>query len=203
MRSIWFILFTLLSNISFSQISCFNEDIADCKIDSAYQVYDYFNQRTDSLFCIYGRIHLMDCSSFYLKNRKPLYVSRKTTYEDGSGLLEIFTDGNLLFKYYMIKGRIEGIGHIYYPNTGHIAYHGYFVDGKLNGPLFCLSKDNSEVIHAMLFKNGKPKRIVFLWDLVQTTKNYRKINKRKFFKNGQCNGVVEYPFLKSNRKVIR
>jgi hypothetical protein len=145
----------------------------------------------------------MDCAPNYMQKQKPIYVTRKTTYEDGSGLLDIFIDGKLLFKYYMINGRIEGIGHIYYPKTGHIAYHGYFIDGKLDGPVFCLSKDDSEVIHSMLFKNGKPKKILFVWNLVQTKKNYRKINKRKYFKNEKCTGVVEYPFLKSKRKVVR
>jgi hypothetical protein len=138
-----------------------------------------------------------------MKKKKPAYITRKTTYEDGSGLLDIFVDENLLFRYYTSNERIEGIGYIYYPKTGYIAYQGYFTDNKLNGPLFCLSHDDSEVIHSMLFKNGKPKKILFLWNLVQTKKNYRKINRRKYFKNGQCTGVVEYPFLKSKRKVVR
>lgn len=204
MKFLYFFIFSFFTVSSYSQVECFDEDIAEkCEIDTSYQIFDYFNHRIDSLFCLYGRVTLMDCSPYYLYKKRPIYITRKLTYKDGSGMLDIFIDDKLLFRYYMINGRIEGSGYIFYPQTGHVAYQGYFSDGKLNGPLFCLSKDDSEVIHSILFKNGSPKKILFLWNLVQTNKNYKKINKQKFFKNGQCVGEVEYPFLRSMRTIVR
>jgi hypothetical protein len=55
----------------------------------------------------------------------------------------------------------------------------------------------------MLFKNGKPKKLLYVYNIEQSKKKYRIINKKKYFKNGKCMGVVEYPFLLSHRKVIR
>jgi hypothetical protein len=55
----------------------------------------------------------------------------------------------------------------------------------------------------MLFKNGKPKKLLYVYNIEQSKKKYRIINKRKYFKNEKCTGVVEYPFLKSKRKVVR
>lgn len=206
MKFFCFVLVLLFSKITCSQIKCLNEDIANCQIDSSFQVFDYFNQSTDSLFCVYGRVYLMDCAPYYMQKQKPLYVTRKTTYTDkyeGYGLLDIFIDGNLLFRYEMLDGRIEGTGTIFYPLLNKVAYQATFKNGKLDGPLFCLSYDDSEVIHSMLFKNGKPKKLLYVYNIEQSKKKYRIINKRKYFKNEKCTGVVEYPFLLSHRKVIR
>lgn len=201
-----FVFVLIFSKITFSQIKCLENDIAYCQIDSSFQVYDYFNQRMDSLFCVYGRVYLMDCSPYYMKNQKPLYVTRKSTYIEkygGYGLLDIFIDGNLLFRYELLDGRIEGTGTIFYPLLNKVAYQATFKNGKLDGPLFCLSNENSEVIHAMLFKNGKPQKLLYVYDIEQSKKKYREINKKKYFYTGKCNGIVEYPFLLSHRKVMR
>ena len=206
MNFFFFISAILFTKIAYSQIECLDIKIANCQIDSSFQVYDCFNQRMDSLFCVYGRVYLMDCSPYYLKKQKPLYVTRKTTYTDkyeGYGLLDIFIDGNLLFRYEMLDGRIEGTGTIFYPLLNKVAYQATFKNGKLDGPLFCLSYDDSEVIHSMLFKNGKPKKLLYVYNIEQSKKKYRIINKRKYFKNEKCTGVVEYPFLLSHIKVIR
>lgn len=206
MRSYCFILVLLFSKISYSQISCLNEGVFHCQMDSSHQVYDYFNQRMDSLFCLYGRVYLMDCSPYYMKNHQPLYVTRKSTEIDsdrGYGLLDIFLDGHLLFRYEMRNGKIEGTGTIFYPDLGKVAYQATFKNGQLDGPLFCLSKENSEVIHSMRFKNGKPKKILYVYNMEQSKKEYRRINKRKYFRKRKCTGVVEFPFLMSHRKVIR
>lgn len=201
MKFFCFVLVLSFTKVIYSQVECLNEDIAKCQIDSSFQVYDYFNQRTDSLFCVYGRVYLMNCAPYYIQKKKTLYITRKTTYEDNSGLLDIFIDGELLFRYSMVNGKVEGTGIIFNLHTGKVAYQATFKNGKLDGPLFCLSYDDSEVIHSMLFKKGKPKKILYTQDVGQTKKNYRKINKRKYFRNGQCTGVVEYPFLQSKRKI--
>jgi|SRR5690554_1345827 len=177
-----------------AQVECYDKSIATCEIDSSYQVYDYFNQRTDSLFCEYGRAILMDCTKYFFENKKPIFISRKTTYKDGSGVLDIFVDNKLLFSYKMKDDRIEGIGRIFNPKTGNVIYQAEFKNNLLNGHLFCISNSDSGVVHSMLFKEGKPIKILYVWSIKQTKKVYRKINKRKYFKGGVSTGIVSYPF---------
>lgn len=190
------IFFITFCNSANAQITCFDDDIAVCKIDTSFVIYDYFNQRWDSLFCLYDRVVLIDTYKYCYEEKKPIFTTRKMTYEDGSGVLDIFIDGDHLFKYYMLNDKINGMGYIYYPRTGHIAFQGHFIDNKLDGSLFCLSYKDSEVIYSMLFKKGNPKKILYLFNIVETRKNYRSVNRRKFFRTGQCRGVIKYPFIR-------
>lgn len=188
-----YIIFLFAINVS-SQIECYNKEIADCEIYKTHVIYDYFNQRYDSVFCEYGRAILIDCYSLFFDTVQPVYTTRKTTYQDGSGVLDVFIDDKLLFSYEMHNGKIEGIGRIYYYKTGMVAYQGVFLSNRLNGQLFYLSDSKRGVIYSMMFKDGKPVKILYVWNYIQTQKTYRKINKRKYFKKGKSTSVISYPF---------
>ena len=85
---------------SYSQVNCVDNNKTSCTIDSSNHVFDYFNQKTDTLFCEYGRTILMDCLP-YFRDTKPTYVIRKSTYEEefnGYGLLDVFIENKLLFR---------------------------------------------------------------------------------------------------------
>jgi len=198
MKVLLFFPFLTFTTITFSQVDCLDEYIAKCEIDTSYQVFDYFNQRTDSLFCKYGRASLMDLAICYGREKKKfVYVTRKTTYNDGRGLLDVFIEGKLLFRYSMKDDRIEGIAWIYYPfEDGRVAYQGFFINNKLHGMLFYMNNRDGSIVHSIFFKNGRPTKILYDWNLFQTKKIYRTVNKRKYFKGGKSTGVVEYPFLK-------
>lgn len=178
-------------NFSYAQKSDIDYKV---DIDTTFQVFDYFNQRIDSLFCEYERVLIMDCSDYIFNDKQAVYVTKKELNSSGNGSMKIYVDNELLFYYNIENNKINGIGYLYNPVTKTLLYQGEFKDNLLDGMVFCFGDNKPGIIHSMLFKKGKPVKILYVWNLVQTEKNYKKVNKRKYFKNGKSISVISYPF---------
>jgi antitoxin component YwqK of YwqJK toxin-antitoxin module len=188
-------LFILFLFLNLSQALAQNANtlkIVYSNVDTSTAVFDYFNNEMDSMFCEYGRVVLLDCSEYWFENTKPQYTTKETIYNNGYGRKEIFIDGDLLFSYELFQGRVNGVGKIWFPKKNIVAYQGYFSDDLLHGNLYCM--DESGIIFEMFFKNGCPRKISFLYNVENSSKNMRKVNSRKMFKHCRSNGLVLYPF---------
>lgn len=163
------------------------------KYDTSNFIFDFFNQRNDSLFFEYGRVFLIPYE-YYFNNEELEFVSEKTENSSGKQELKIYFKGKLLFVYLMKNNIVDGLCFIYYHNSEKVAYQGEFKNGLLHGPLFCFG-DDGRVLFVLKFRRGKPYRIEYLFNIEQSKNNYKKINRRRFFRNGKSTGEVIYPFV--------
>lgn len=146
-------LLLFVCNISLSQ-SKLDKDKISC--DSIqYFVFDYFRQVKDYSVYDIGKVTLMNYEDFNDS------LNEYCVFKNQNLLVIKFKD-EILYEYQISKGKVNGLGFVYYPFLDKTALIGEFKNDKLHGSLYVFDKKGI-LIEVLKYKRGKYIKHQYFW----------------------------------------